>query len=89
MRIAYLLKYALTTGVVAVDVSGFDDSSQDGYLYGRWFSGGINQSYKEGRDFTYSLDEAKEMFDKMRERKVDSLIKQQKKLHQMHFKIKE
>lgn len=88
MAIAYLYKYALTSGVIAVDTSSFKESpSGDGYLFGPWLKGGLSQVMKEGRDFSYSLDEAKGKFDEMVERKVDSLIRQQSKLQSKVFKI--
>lgn len=88
-KIAYLVKYALTGGVSEVDVEGFKQMD-NGYLLGKWGGDGdwCATSFKEGRDFTYCLDEAKVMFERMREKKIESLIKQQKKLHQTHFKVK-
>ena len=102
-KLAYIVKYALTSGVQVVDVeerkirpSCDSDgywygkwSDLDGYWYGKWSeSHWCGQSFKEGRDFSFDIKEAEKMFEEMKVKKLKSLDKQVKKISGLKFTVK-
>lgn len=91
-KLAYVVKYALTSGVQVVDVEkqGVKPSGiSDGYWYGKWSeSSWCGQSLKEGRDFSFDIKEAEKMFEEMKVKKLKSLDKQIKKISGLKFTVK-
>lgn len=91
-KLAYIVKYALTSGVQVVDVEKREikpSGVSDGYWYGKWDEshwGGT--SLKEGRDFSFDIKEAEKMFEEMKIKKIKSLDKQIKKISGLKFTIK-
>lgn len=90
-KLAYVVKYALTSGVQVVDVekreikpSGISDGYWTGYWTGYWFS----ESFKEGRDFSFDIKEAEKIFEEMKVKKLKSLDKQTKKISGLKFTVK-
>ncbi|MNJ08771.1 hypothetical protein D3C77_28960 [compost metagenome] len=90
-KLAYVVKYALTTGVQVVDVEKkkIEPSGiSDGCWYGKWSeSTWCGQSFKEGRDFSFDKEEAEKLFDEMKAKKLKSLDKQISKISKLTFKI--
>ena len=86
-KLAYLVKYALSSGIHAVDVSSFK-MLDSGYLYGKWWQESLySDSFKEGRDFSFDIKEAEQMFNEIKQKKLASLQKQMTKITNMQFKI--
>ena len=91
-KLAYIVKYSLTSGVQVVDVEERKikpSYSSDGYWYGKWDEshwGGT--SLKEGRDFSFDIKEAEKMFEEMKVKKLKSLDKQIKKISGLKFTVK-
>ena len=91
-KLAYIVKYALTSGVQVVDVEERKirpSCDSDGYWYGKWSeSHWCGQSFKEGRDFSFDIKEAEKMFEEMKVKKLKSLDKQVKKISGLKFTVK-
>ena len=91
-KLAYIVKYALTSGVQVVDVEkqGVKPSGiSDGYWYGKWSgSDCYSDSFKEGRDFSFDIKEAEKMFEEMKVKKLKSLDEQIKKISGLKFTVK-
>ena len=91
-KLAYIVKYSLTSGVQVVDVEERkikQSTYVDGYWTGYWFSGSqLNDSFKEGRDFSFDIKEAEKMFEEMKVKKLKSLDKQIKKISGLKFTVK-
>lgn len=91
-KLAYVVKYALTSGVQVVDVEKREikpSCVSDGYWTGYWFSESrFTDSFKEGRDFSFDIKEAEKMFEEMKVKKLKSLDKQIKKISGLKFTVK-
>ena len=91
-KLAYIVKYALTSGVQVVDVEERKirpSCDSDCYWYGKWSeSDGYSESFKEGRDFSFDIKEAEKMFEEMKVKKLKSLDKQIKKISGLKFTVK-
>ena len=91
-KLAYIVKYALTSGVQVVDVEERKikpSTYTDGYWTGYWFGESLfTDSFKEGRDFSFDIKEAEKMFEEMKVKKLKSLDKQIKKISGLKFTVK-
>ena len=82
----YVTKYALTKGILKIEAeySGISEMMCD------IFSGFYRCTYHGvNRDYTFTLEEAKKIAEKMKNKKISSLKKQIKKLEEMIFKCPE
>lgn len=77
--ILYLTKYALTSGIIEVEEIGtrFDDKTIK-------LKGYFNFFYL-GKDVFHTYEEAKIVAEQMRDKKIESVKKQLKKLEKMTF----
>jgi len=90
-KLAYIVKYALTSGVQVVDVEERKirpSCDSDGHWYGKWSESQFTDSFKEGRDFSFDIKEAEKMFEEMKVKKLKSLDKQVKKISGLKFTVK-
>lgn len=83
MTIAYITRYALSTGIYKA--AGRYDGSV--FTQTRSGNGAFDQSF-HGNDFWFSEDEAIRRAEEMRIKKLQSLDKQMKKISAMKFEIK-
>jgi len=81
----YITKYALSRGILVLDVR---EAMRSGYVMptDRSFSSGISSIYKIGRDAFHTWEEAVQAADKLRTKKLKSLDKQREKIWRIVFK---
>lgn len=84
----YITKYALTKGILCkeakVETSCYNDNIIFAYIEDEY--GGVN-SYKIGTEAFYKLEDAVNDFKNRRNKKIESLKKQIKKLEKLKMEI--
>ena len=79
----FITKYALTKGILCVECEIKTLSS--GEVYAVVAPNGLSCYYRSGRDFSYTLADAKMKAEQMRDAKIKALHKQIEKLSKMDF----
>ena len=85
MKTVYHMKYALTSGVEAIQITKQQSEWLDKKGY---FSIPHHYNLLQERDIAYSKEEAENMFEELKIKKLQSLDKQTKKYLKMKFRIK-
>ena len=80
---AYVTKYALTVGIERLE------GEVEGGMFMVIRNGFMNHYHGEGREWHRTLDSALAQAEKLRERKLVALRKQQEKLEKMVFECRE
>ena len=85
MKTIYHMKYALTGGVERIQLN--QEQSEELESKGYFSIRGCYNLFREN-DIAYTEEEAKNMFEELRIKKLQSLDKQVKKYSKIKFKIK-
>ena len=83
MTKVFVTQYALTKGILCVECE--IKTYSDGHVYAVLNPNGLSNYYRSGRDFSYTLAEAKIKAEQMRDAKIKALHKQIDKLYKMDF----
>lgn len=90
MEKVYLTKYALTRGIIVVEVEVEVDKNSallQKYIYVKSLSTGLLTRFILGQDCFLTLAEAEEKAEEMRTKKINSLNHQLKKLQKLKFEV--
>lgn len=87
----YVTRWALTTGIMKFETGRLcpSDSNPETYFSAKWYKGGSCSIFVGKKDWTYSLDEARERVKVLVQRKLKALDRQRKKLETFEPKLVE
>ena len=89
-KFAYNIRHSLSSGEIsAVPVANLtQEKGNPKYWIGNWHYGGyFRYSQKEGRDFSFDEEEARQMLESTKERKIASLQRQIDNLKAKEFVV--
>lgn len=88
MSTVYLMKYALTTGVIPLQLTGeqTENLSREGHVFCKPETYGYKSTFF-AKDIALNLKDAENMFEEIRIKKLKSLDKQIKKYSMAEMKV--